>query len=324
MEHVRKKLGKCVYLELPSISVAYSRSPLPRTLMLKRLVQECDVVYFNNAYFLQDMLMSLVKLTTGGRPVVSSFQAPLFINALHDLYVRFVTRNVSKFFDACHVLTAEMKQQLEKWGLRNIYVIPGGVDVERFAPQALRRTGSFSILFVGRLSVTKGFDRLYRGIDALNKFPLGEKLRFCIVGDGELSMLARELAWKYSNVRYLGYVPGDLMPSLYNSCDILLVPSRQETLSLAILEAHACGLPCIASAVQGPKSLVIPRETGFLIPPEGTLPLVQAIQESFRVWSQQPSMYQYMRRKSRESAQAYDWRRLVPEFQSMFLEVSRK
>jgi glycosyltransferase involved in cell wall biosynthesis len=323
MEHVRKKLGKCVYLELPCITIAYSRSPVPRTLLLKDIVQDCDVVYFNNAYFLQDILLWLVKLTSG-RPVVSSFRAPLFINALHDLYVRLLTRNVSKFFDAFHVFTEEMKQQLVNWGFKNIFVIPDGVDVERFTPQLVHRP-EFSILFVGRLSLTKGFDRVYRAIGALNSKPsLREKLRFYLVGDGELSMLAKELAQKYSNVRYLGYVSSDLMPSLYNSCDILLAPSRQETLSLAILEAHACGLPCIASAVQGPKTLVIPGETGFLIPSEGALPLIQAVEESFRVWSQQPSLYDHMRKKSRESAEAYDWPKVVLEFQSMFLEVSNR
>ena len=169
--------------------------------------------------------------------------------------------------------------------LRRIYELPSrrikvsapGVDCTRFAPMersiarsSLRLTDTPTTLFVGRLDAFKGVTLL---LDTFAK--VTEVLpTACLVvaGDGdakqraEFSATVARLGLQKS-VCWLGMVSHDLIPALYSSADVLLVPSFHETYGLATLEAAACGLPAVAADVDGLRAIVAHGDTGFLVKP---------------------------------------------------------
>jgi glycosyltransferase involved in cell wall biosynthesis len=87
-----------------------------------------------------------------------------------------------------------------------------------------------------------------------------------VVGDGplrnSLESQARELGL-VNQIKFLGYQPDAL--SYIRSADVLVLPSKIEGLPAVLLEAMACGVPVLTSAVGGIPEVVIDRETGILM-----------------------------------------------------------
>jgi UDP-glucose 4-epimerase len=87
------------------------------------------------------------------------------------------------------------------------------------------------------------------------------------VGDGELAGQVSQLAAADPAVRVL--LPGDRadVARLLPAFDVFVLPSRHEGLPTAIVEAMMCGVPVVATAVNAVADVVVPGETGLLVPP---------------------------------------------------------
>jgi D-inositol-3-phosphate glycosyltransferase len=79
-----------------------------------------------------------------------------------------------------------------------------------------------------------------------------------------LHRLVRELRIEHL-VRFLPPVPHADLPEVYAAADVLLMPSRSESFGLAALEAQACGIPVVASAVGGLRHVVADGRSGLLV-----------------------------------------------------------
>jgi glycosyltransferase involved in cell wall biosynthesis len=114
-----------------------------------------------------------------------------------------------------------------------------------------------TILFVGRMSTQKGPDLLMECIPALSQHH--QRAKFLFVGEGDmLPMLQRragELGVDHA-VRFLGYRAGRQLAHLFQSADIVCVPSRNEPFGIVILEAWASGKPPVATRNGGPGEFV--------------------------------------------------------------------
>jgi glycosyltransferase involved in cell wall biosynthesis len=75
----------------------------------------------------------------------------------------------------------------------------------------------------------------------------------------------------------VGAVPRHQMPAFWNSLSIAVVPSFHEAFGLIAVEAMACGIPVVASAVGGLKEIVQDGQTGLLVPPGDAAALARAI-----------------------------------------------
>lgn len=126
------------------------------------------------------------------------------------------------------------------------------------------------ILFVGRIQPLKGPDVAIRALHALGR---RDALLLIVggasgsAGDGEVArahQLVDELGL-HDQVRFVPPQPHHILSTYYRSADVVVVPSRSESFGLVALEAAACGIPVVASAVGGLQSLVDDGETGFLI-----------------------------------------------------------
>jgi len=109
-----------------------------------------------------------------------------------------------------------------------------------------------------------------------SRFPLAE---FVLVGDGPFRKEWEELARQLGigpRTRFLGERHD--ITSVLAALDVVVSPSRSESLSNAILEAMAAGRPVVATRVGGNPELVRDRETGLLVPPENEGALANALE----------------------------------------------
>ncbi|TXL15171.1 hypothetical protein BMR05_04810 [Methylococcaceae bacterium HT4] len=99
-----------------------------------------------------------------------------------------------------------------------------------------------------------------------------------LVGDGPLRAQAIELLEKHQLRQYV-WLPGERqdIAEIMRTLDIFVLPSQNEGISNAILEAMATGLPVIATEVGGNPELVEQNQTGLLVPPESPESMVNAL-----------------------------------------------
>jgi glycosyltransferase involved in cell wall biosynthesis len=168
-----------------------------------------------------------------------------------------------------------------------ITVICNGVDVKRYErsvdKHAVRQrlgleTNTRLIATVGTLKEEKGHRYL---IDAAATIvPQHPDWHFLFIGDGrlreELQARVRELGLS-KNIHFLGSRRD--VPDLLAASDLFVLPSLWEGLPMALVEAMAAGIPVVATAVSGTVQVMIPGETGLVVPPGNTQMLTRAIIE---------------------------------------------
>ncbi|NGN70286.1 glycosyltransferase family 1 protein [Streptomyces sp. A7024] len=158
-----------------------------------------------------------------------------------------------------------------------VAVVPCGVDVEAFRPGAPARgpvrQQRHRLLAVGRLVRRKGFDEAIRALPAIPNTELviaGGPPQKLVDTDPEaerLRALARGLGVG-DRVRFAGGVSHERMPNLIRSADAVVCTPRYEPFGMVPLEAMACGVPVLATAVGGQPDTVADEETGLLLPPD--------------------------------------------------------
>lgn len=136
-------------------------------------------------------------------------------------------------------------------------------DLEKEFPGSRNK---FKLIAVGRLVPLKCFDVLARAVAEVVNQGL-DNLLVLIVGEGverpRLEKLIQDLRIG-SYVKLLG-LRHDVM-DLMKACDLFVLPSRYEGLSIAMIEAMACGLPIIASDAPGLRDYIDHEKNGFLFP----------------------------------------------------------
>ena len=119
--------------------------------------------------------------------------------------------------------------------------------------------------FVGRLVKLKRVQFLIN-LAAFLKGKQFQQFEILVIGDGpertELEALA-EAKEVTDKVKFLGFRTD--IENLYNQLDLFILPSEEEALSLALIDAGNCGLPSIAFDVGGNKEIVQDGETGFIV-----------------------------------------------------------
>jgi len=170
---------------------------------------------------------------------------------------------------------------------QHVCVVHNGVNPERFDtaevhPIAGRTNGPF-LLTVARLDPRKGHDTILEALPSLlDSYP---SLTYVVAGDGQqrpdLETLAATVGVEDA-VEFLGYVPDDELPSLYNAADVFAMPNRCEGTSvegfgIVFLEANATGTPVVGGRHGGVVDAIEDGETGYLVDPEDPQAAADAI-----------------------------------------------
>ena len=185
-----------------------------------------------------------------------------------------------RYVDAIIAVCNESSRELRAEGFPSdrLVEIPNGVDTGTFTYccdcRGTRKEKR--ITFIGRLDGHKGVVYLLRGFKRLLSGI--EQVRLVIVGTGpnetHLKYLAGELELQ-GKVDFKGQQED--IPSILSGTDVFVLPSLSEGMSNVLLEAMACGLPIVATAVGGNRDLIRDRYNGLLIPPQDAMSLHDAL-----------------------------------------------
>ena len=159
--------------------------------------------------------------------------------------------------------TEELRSMASRFSSR-VELIPNGVDTQLFVPAGTApRSGPPRVLYVGRLSPEKNLETIVHATSSL-----GAGATVTMVGAGplrgDLEMLARA---RQAEIKFPGIVEQAKLPAVYGSADVFVLASFTEGHPKVLLEAMACGVPCVASDCAGNRSLITDGETGLLFDP---------------------------------------------------------
>lgn len=168
--------------------------------------------------------------------------------------------------DAVSVVSSAMKSVCEDNGYAsNVAVQSMGVDVDTLFTPPEEPSARSDLVYAGRLVEVKGVEHLVRAMAVLvTRFP---GLRLTIVGGGPrrdiLEGLAADLGVSDS-VEFCGAVPQAELPRYLRQAAIFVMPSMQEGLGLAAVEAMGCGCAVVASDLPAIADVIADGETGLV------------------------------------------------------------
>lgn len=212
-----------------------------------------------------------------------------------NLYLRYpftpsLTRKVILGADQILAVSNDLKSRAESLAVpkNEIRVIYNGVNLEEFhlnreSRPAIREKLNIPLnakilIYIGAIMERKGAAELARAFIGLNRrYP---DLYLIIMGNGPMeSVLAAEFAATGVNnkVRFMEIQPHREIPKFLNASDLLVLPSYAEGLPNVVVEAMACGLPVVATAVGGTPEAVVDGRTGFLTAEKDARPLADKI-----------------------------------------------
>ena len=238
--------------------------------------------------------------------------------------------------------SGEAEDHLANWHLTAIPIIklanrivtPSGYLVDVFARFGLKAQAIYNIVELDRFPyrereqlrpvflVTRLLEPLYNVACVLRAFALIQErfpeAKLTVGGDGflrpDLEELARQLGLR--NTEFIGFVPFDKMPELYNETDIYLTATDIDNMPSSITECMASGVPVVTSDAGGIPYIVTNEETCLMIPRNDHQAMADA---AFRLLSD-PALAKRITRNARESSKKFmspgvraEWVRLYRE-----------
>lgn len=257
-----------------------------RDLAMAGTLDGADVVHCHTWY--THMAGCLLKQLTGAKLVLTTHSLephrPWKVEQLGTAYraSSWVERTAYENADGVVAVSEAMREDVHMlYGVpyKRIRVIHNGIDLEQYRPTrdpaVLARHGIDParpfILFVGRITRQKGIIYL---VDAIRHIRPGVQVVLC-AGAPDTEEIGREMAEHVESARRETSNPIIWIPKVVSKEEIVALnthaalfvcPSVYEPFGIINLEAMACGTPVVASAVGGIKEVVIPGETGLLVP----------------------------------------------------------
>lgn len=194
-------------------------------------------------YFLGE---SGLKKTIAGihSPFIYQDQISFFDKLHNALYSSIIYKKIFQKIKKIHVLNRKDQVYISQlFSLQNVIWVPNGADTPELKTGKITdNIKQLKILFVGELSLRKGVDVL---IKIMQQAPVN--ISFTIAGDGPLKQDIIAITKKSKQVTYQGYADKNKLDKLYRQNEVLILPSRAESMSLALLEAMSYGLIIIDS-----------------------------------------------------------------------------
>jgi N-acetyl-alpha-D-glucosaminyl L-malate synthase BshA len=237
-----------------------------------------------------------------------------------------ISKLILKNADAAIALTEDMKKKMRETYDRHIFVIPNGIELERFhkLPRNEMRiklgikADEKIILFVGRLHPVKGVKHLIKAVNVVRQ---KHKAKLLLVGKGpeqdRLKKLVEQLHLE-DYVKFMGPIPNEKIPWIYAAADILVLPSLSEGFPVTILEAMASGLPIIATRVGGLPEVIEEEYNGFLVEPENP----KQIAEKISLLLQNDKLRENISKNNRRKAKGYSWQSIVQQLEDIYRKIS--
>jgi glycosyltransferase involved in cell wall biosynthesis len=196
-------------------------------------------------------------------------------------------------------------------GRKPVHLVYNGIDLDRFRPAPAGDGGAHgaaTILFLaGPNNPTKGLQELLEVFKSLRARHPGVRLR--VVGDRPEGVESGD------GIEIVGRVPREALPDEYRRSDLFVLPTLADNTPVTLMEAMACGVASVATAVGGIPELVDPGRTGLLVPAGDAGALASAIDGLLR----DAATRRRMGRAARQAAEAkFSKVRMVQELEAIY------
>ena len=207
------------------------------------------------------------------------------------------------------------KNDLVDLGFRNVFVVSEGLT---FKP--LRKISEKEeepvIIYVGRLKRAKRPDHVVKAFSMiLEQIP---RAKLWIVGDGYLRKELEQMAG--NSVRFFGYVSEKEKINLLSKAWVLVNPSIREGWGITIIEANACGTPCIAYDVPGLRDSIVDGKTGLLVKENSD---VESLAKTVIEFLENIKLRQKFSKNALEWSKKFTWDKGAEEFIRVLESVTR-
>jgi glycosyltransferase involved in cell wall biosynthesis len=200
----------------------------------------------------------------------------------------------------------------------DIGVICNGIHTDIFKPPVARNLERpIKLLTVSRLITRKRIHLLIEAVALLNLN--GIDAEFNIVGEGNLlsELKAQAVELKVADrVHFLGIVPYEKMPTIYQQNHLFLMASQHEGMSNAMLEAMACGLPIISTACEGTEELL--NKNGRIVSIAAAKSFAEIITEIIK----NPAQYTQVSEASRKIAENFSWNKSAQQYVDLYHKIA--
>ena len=268
----------------------------------------------------------ITKIEDGSRKIGEAHTTKYYIRNFHLLEKRnFVFRYLTKYFrwsmdrqvstlDALVVLTAQDK---EDWGhLLPVYVIPNSYP---FYPETPCTCETKQAIIVGRYNSAKGYNYLIDAWRIVNqKHP---DWIINIFGSGEYEELVRQqiLDSGLQDVVIMN-TPTDHIMEEYLNSSIYVMSSVFEGFAMVLLEAMACGLPCVSfDCPYGPRNIIADGVDGFLVDYLNS----KALADKICVLIEDKKLRKRMGQSGRKNVLRYARETIMPQWVSLFESITK-
>jgi len=276
-----------------------------------------------------------------GRRAAHSAGVPVIVHTIHGMsfnrtqpgpiraVYRHLERRAARYTNRLITVADAMIEQAVAAGVaprERFVTVYSGMETDRFRPDRSMRervrsdwgVGEDDVVAgtIGRLFENKGYEEIIEAMpSAIARAP---RLRFVWIGDGaHRSEYERRLTalGLRDRVRFVGLVAPVEVARLINGFDLLVHASRWEGLPRVAVQALLTEVPAVSFDNDGAPEVVIPGETGLLVPYGDTDGLAEAI----GILAGDPNGRAVMGRRGRAlCVQRFDWRRMVDELEFVY------
>lgn len=243
----------------------------PNKLNINRFLYSSLLFYLNRRLIKKIDVFRVMQLT-GAMPAVLCrifFKKPFIFTYGYDysafarlegqkirpILLEFLEKTAIKFSSGVIVTNKKIQSYLkQKYPQAKFFYIPNGVDITKFKVQGLKfkdtdKNSKVKILTVGRLEKQKNLDSLIKAAALLKS---KDKISLLFIGQGRLKLQLIKLAKKINvALQIIDRVPYSQIVKYYQQADIFCLPSFLEGQPKVLLEAMACGLPCLVGRYAG-------------------------------------------------------------------------
>lgn len=253
--------------------------------LLKDLKPELDLLHLHTP-LVKAPRTSLPVLVTVHTPMRSESRAIPLDNPLAWLiYLQTpfslrLERELFRRADRLVAVASSVAYEMRPYGVdpASVAVLGNAADPSIFRPKYNHKRAASYFFTAGRLALRKGLEDLLACAEIVRR--VRPEVAFWMAGDGPLKVRLRQKIASRGldgGVRLLGHVSNrDELAELYRGAIACIQPSHYEGLPTVLIEAMACGCPCIATAVSGALDAIEDGENGLLVPPHDPDALAQA------------------------------------------------
>lgn len=261
---------------------------------IKRIDPDILILNYPSAYTgLLGLVLSKVlrkKVIVDFNDMIADYTSSLFhesrehVSKIHTImeevikrFLTFIQNWIAVNADLVLTPSTSIIEHAENVGIKNIYLVPNGVDTSIFNPakyygspeRNLRykyhiRDNERLVVYMGRLDEWAGAQLVLKCVKRLEN----SQVKFLLIGEGQC-----ETACRASNIIFSGPIPYQSVPEYLAAADLVLVPMQHDVIGNAaspvkLFEAMAMMKTVIASATKGICDVVKNNEDGILLPPD--------------------------------------------------------